>query len=280
MQARLEKPLIVFDAVALEVGLHLGQVVLKAELRHHLVALGLGLIKPALAVLFAEQSCKLFDIVAVVAVLGELNCVLALYKLKAASLDGGCKLLDLIAGIVYIELTPNIVARSLQNGSQRIAQHAAAGVAHMHWACGVCGNELDHELLTLADIAAAVALALIVYKAHDIAVPLVAHAEVHKARACDLARCKPASVKLHVRNKRLGDLSRRHAHELCACHRKVCGVIAVCGVLGYLDAAVEGNALGQLALCGGGKICIIYELRYLLLGHLNHVCHFISVPLH
>ena len=160
---------------------------LKAELCHHLVALGLGLIHPALAVLFAEQACKLFDIVAVVAVLGEPDGVLALDKLEAASLDGACKFLDLIAGIVYIELTPDIVARSLQNGSQCVTQHAAAGVAHVHWACGVCGNELDHELLTLADIAAAVICALRVYKAHNIAVPLVAHAKIHKARACDLA---------------------------------------------------------------------------------------------
>ena len=40
---------------------------LKAELCHHLVALLLSLIHPALAVLFAEQACKLFDVVAVIA---------------------------------------------------------------------------------------------------------------------------------------------------------------------------------------------------------------------
>ena len=168
----------------------------------------------------------------------------------------------------------------MQDGSQCVTQHAAAGVAHMHGACGVCGNKLHHKLLTLADIAVTVSVALSVYKAHNIAVPFIAHAEVHKARAGDLAGCKPASVKLHVRNKRLGGLPRRHAHELCACHREVCGVIAVCGVLGYLDAAVESQTLRQLALCGGGKVCVVYELGYLLLGHLNHVCHFIFVPLH
>ena len=78
MQTRFEEPLIVLDAVARKIALHLRQVYRQAELGHHLMALGCRKLKPALTVLFAEELCQLLYVVAVVAVLGELDRVLAL----------------------------------------------------------------------------------------------------------------------------------------------------------------------------------------------------------
>ena len=78
MQARFEEPLIVLDAVARKIALHLRQIHRQAELGHHLVALRSRKLKPAVAVLFAEKLCQLLYIVAMVSVLGELHGVLAL----------------------------------------------------------------------------------------------------------------------------------------------------------------------------------------------------------
>ena len=54
MQARFEEPLIVFDAVARKIALHLRQVYRQSELGHHLVALGGVELEPFVAVFFAE----------------------------------------------------------------------------------------------------------------------------------------------------------------------------------------------------------------------------------
>ena len=145
----------------------------------------------------------------------------------------------------------------------------------MHWAGWICGDELDHELLALADIAVAEAVALLGDVFENVGVPLAAHTEVHKAGACDVDAFKPAAVKLHVGNEGLRDLARRHAHELRACHGVVCRIVSVCGVLGYLYAAAERKPCGQLTLFGGREICGVYELRDLLFCLLYHICHII-----
>ena len=275
MQARFEEPLVVFDAVARKIALHLRQVYRQSELGHHLVAFGGVELEPVVAVLFAEELCELFDIVAVIAVLGELYRVLALEELDAARLDAACKLFDLVAGVVDIELAPYVVACAREDGCKRIAQNAAARIAHVHGAGGVCGHELDHELFALADVAVAEAVALLGDVFENVGIPLAAHTEIHESGACDIDAFKPASVKLHVFNKRFRDLARRHAHKLCACHCVVCRIVAVCGVLGYLDAAVERKSGRQLALFRRGEVCLGNKLRDLLFCFLYHVCHII-----
>ena len=145
----------------------------------------------------------------------------------------------------------------------------------MHGTCGVCGDELDHELFALADVAVAEAVALLGDVFENVGIPLAAHAEIHESGACDIDAFKPASVKLHVRDKRFRDLARRHAHELRACHGVVCRIVAVCCVLGYLDAAVERKSGRQLALFRRGEVCLGNKLRDLLFCFLYHVCHII-----
>ena len=83
-----------------------------------------------------------------VAVLRKLHRVLALDDLEVPCLQALGELLDLVAGVVDVELPPHVRAGLLQHGCQRIAQHAAPGVAHVHGAGGVGGDELHHVLLT------------------------------------------------------------------------------------------------------------------------------------
>ena len=239
------------------------------------MALGSVELEPVVAVFFAEELCKLFYVVAVIAVLGKFYCILALEELDTARLDAACKLFDLVAGIIDVELTPDVVACAREDGCKRIAQHAAARIAHVHGAGGVCGHKLDHELFALADVAVAEAVALLGDVFENVGIPLAAHAEIHKAGACDIDAFKPASVKLHVRDKRFRDLARRHTHELCACHCIVCRIVAVCRVLWYLNAAVERKSGRQLALFRCGKVCRSNKLGYLLFCFLYHVCHII-----
>ena len=110
MQLRLEKPLVVLNAVAAQVGLHLGDVPVQTEAGHGLVAGLQVLLQVFLAVSVVESLCQLPDIVAVVAVLGEFHLVLAQNQLLIAGVDGGGKFFDLIAGVVHIELTPDLIA--------------------------------------------------------------------------------------------------------------------------------------------------------------------------
>ena len=208
-----------------------------------------------------------------VAVLGKFDRVLALYELEAARLDARCEFFYLIARVVDVELAPDIVAGALEHGGQSIAQHAAACVAHVHGAGGICRDELDHELFAAAHVAASVAFALGGDIFKYVAVPFIAHAKVHEARARDLDGLEPASVKLHIVDERLSRLARRHTEKLGACHGEVRGVISVCGVLGYLDAAPKLKPRGELAFSGRGNIRPVNELGYLILGHLYHICH-------
>ncbi len=108
MQAGFEEPLVELDAVALKIALHFRNVALKAERRHVGVALLDGLIKVTLAVKVVKRLGKLADIVAVVAVLGELNGVLPLDELEVARLDALGELFDLVAEVVDIELAPGL----------------------------------------------------------------------------------------------------------------------------------------------------------------------------
>ena len=110
MQAGLKEPLVVVDAVALKVALHLRDVAVKAEARERVVAGLLVAVEVLLALLLIKQLRQLADIVAVIAVLGELDRILALDDLEVACLQTLGKLLDLVARVVDIELAPDVCA--------------------------------------------------------------------------------------------------------------------------------------------------------------------------
>ena len=110
MQAGLKEPLVVVDAVALKVALHLRDVAVKAEARERVVAGLLVAVEVLLALLLIKQLRQLADVVAVIAVLGEFDRILALDDLEVARLQTLGKLLDLVARVVDIELAPDICA--------------------------------------------------------------------------------------------------------------------------------------------------------------------------
>ena len=273
MQGALKEPLVVLHAVALEIGLHLGDVPVQSEAGHGRVALGHVLIQIALAVLVIEGFGQLLDVLAVVAVLGEGNLVLAQDELLVAGVDGGGELLDLVAGVVDVKLTPDVIARAVEHARQRVAQHAAAGVAHVHGARGVGGDKLHHQALAVPLVHAAVVRALSGDSAQHVGVPGGGEAEIDKAGAGHLDGGKPAALKIEVFDQSLGDLPGRHVQGAGPGHSVVGGVVAVGGVLGDLHRAGKHGAGGQLTLlhclCAGRG----QQGVYAVLGVLNHVSH-------
>ena len=235
------------------------------------MAVGLGALQVILAVDIVKALGKLLYIVAMVAVLGELDLILAEDELAVARVDGGGELLYLVAGVVDVELAPDIVARAVEDAGQRVAQHAAAGVAHVHGAGGVCGDKLYHALCAVPDVYAAVVLALGGDVTEHVAVPALAEAEVYEAGACNFDGVKPGTLKLHVRRERFGDLARRHVQRAGAGHGVVRGIVAVGGVLGYLNAAAEHRACGQLTLPDSLLTGSVQNAAYLLFRVLYQV---------
>ena len=81
----------------------------------------------------------------------------------------------------------DVYKRQVEDAGQRVAQHAAAGVAHVHGAGGVCGNIFHHHLLVLAVVAAAVAGALFQRLRRQRAEPRLLHVKIDDAGAGHLA---------------------------------------------------------------------------------------------
>ena len=242
MKAGLEEPLVVLDAVAGQIGLHLGDVAAQAELGQRVVASLLLAVQVLIALLLVERLGQLADIVAVVAVLGELHRVLALDDLEIARLQTLGELLDLVAGVVDVELAGHIGAGLLQHTGQRVAQHAAAGVAHVHGAGGVGGHELHHVLLPRQHIVLTIMLADGLDAGDSVGIPLAAQTEVQEAGTRQLHGGEVAALQCHVVNEGLGHLTGVHLHGLGRGQTKRGGIVAVGGVLGDLHRRGHGNA--------------------------------------
>ena len=157
----------------------------------------------------------------------ELNRILALDLLDIATLNRVRELVYLIACIVDVELTGNVVAGPVQNRGQTVAQNTAARVAHVHRAGRVGGNELYHDLFRLSLI----------------------QREIHKAGACDGHGVKAAALEVEVGYDALRDLARRHVQRLCTLHGKGGCPVAVGRILRGLYCNRRNGALRQLA-CG------------------------------
>ena len=191
MQTALEEPLVKVDAVALKVALHARDVVRQTEGHERRAALGARHGEVLVAVALVDEPGERLDVVAVVAVVREFDRVLTLDELDVARLDGLAEQVDLIAGIIDIELTPDIVARALEHGRERVAEHTAARVADRHGAGWVGGHELHHDLLPVTVVHAAVVRAGALDGGQHVLIPLVGQAEVQKARTCRLNAGKP-----------------------------------------------------------------------------------------
>ncbi len=77
-----------------------------------------------------------------------------------------------MAGIVHIELPGHARTAGGKDTGQRVAQHAAPGVAHVHGTGGIGGNKLHHDLLSLVGVAGAVVRSLSRHRVHYAGVPV------------------------------------------------------------------------------------------------------------
>ena len=271
VQRGLEEPFVELDAVALEVALHLRDVALQAKARHIGVALLDGLFQIAVAVDIVEGPGELADVVAVVAVLGELDRILALDELDVACFDALGELFDLVAEVVDVELAPHVRARPVEHLGERIAQHAAAGVAHVHGARGVRGDELDHILLAVQPVVAAVVAPLLLNGGQDVGIPLVAEAEVQKAGTRDLNARKVRVAQVHVLGQNFRDLAGILAHGLGCGQAERGRIVAVGGILGDLHGGDGLHALGQQPLLHSRAISRRRQLGDLVLCAADHI---------
>ena len=108
------------------------------------------------AVHIGKFLCANFNILAVIAVLGEFHRVLAEIKLKIARFKGFSEFGDLVACVVYIKFPGDIISAPGKHLRKTVADGAASGVAHMHRACWVCRNKFHHDLFSVTAVALAV----------------------------------------------------------------------------------------------------------------------------
>ena len=256
VQLALEEPCVVNDAVALEVSLHLGDVAAEAELCQCVEALVLAGILQAVAVFCDVVTSQDLDVLAVVAVFGELESILAEDLLHEAGFDGVCELVDLVAGVVDIELTGHFGAAVSQHGSQSVTQNAAAGVAHVHGAGGVGRNELDHDLHGVLQSGAAVLVALCLDGRQNLLEPTVAQTQVDKAGSSSFHGAEDGAGQVSVLADRLCGLEGSYTQNACILHGEGRSVVAVLKILGSLDNGGIDLGLGQNALLGCGLIAL------------------------
>ena len=273
MQGGLKEPLVVLYAVARQVGLHLRQVYVQAEAGHGRVALALGRVEPVVALRLAEAAGYVPYVVAVVAVLGELHGLLAQYQLPVAGVDAVGKFLYLVAGVVDVELAPDLGPRAPQHLGQGVPQHAAAGVAHVHGPSGVGGDELHHYPLPLQLLGAAVVAAGGLHRREHVGVPARREAEVYKSGPGRLRGGEPAALQLQIGHQRVRYLPRRHPQRPGSGHGVVRREVAVVHVLGHLHRAVELRPGGQHPLLGRPRAALAQQRLYALFRFLYQVRH-------
>jgi len=264
VQGALVEPDIVVDAVLAEVALQ-GSDVLGQGVGHQSVlqggkgfALKQSFLVHTLAggnVLVAVQLGKLtgqhLDVAALIALLGQGIGLLTAELLQVAHRQTFAELLDLVAGVVDIELTGHIVAGPVQHSGQTVAQRAAAGVTHVHGAGGVGRNELHIVLCALAVVGAAILLAGAGTQ-HNTCPEALGQEQVDEAGTGNLHLGENAVLKGGQMCQQgvcdhLGSL----APGACTRHGEVGGDIAVLHVGGNLHDKGGQFCLGQGAVCHG-----------------------------
>ena len=276
MERGLVEPVVIADLVTLQIRLHPGQVHGKAILGQRVLPLLFGDVQEALAVFLVISLRQILDIPALIAVLREGDGVLAIDELEIAHLNGAGKLVDLVSGVVNIEFPRHVRTAGRQDGSQRIPQHAAAGIAHVHRACGVGGDKLHHDLLTRQAVVGTVGVPFRFHSVHNAGVPRVPQPEIQEAGACDLRRGKIAIRQIHVIQQSLCNDAGRLAQRLGRRQSKGGGVVAVCSILGDLHRGGLYLRRRQRTVRRGRLIGRHGQRRRLVLRVLDHVRHIVK----
>ena len=261
--------MVVLDAVPAQIGLHLGDVPLQAEGRQGLQALCLLYVPVLVSVEVVEGLGQFPDIIAVIAVLGKGHLLLPQQELEVAGLNGHGEFVNLIAGVVDIELFPGVAAVPAENVGQGVSQHPAPGISHVHGTGGVGGDKLHHHLLAPALVTLSVEGTFGLNLRQHIPIPFGAQPEIQKARAGDLHRGEEAVCQVHVVHHRLGDGPGGHFHGLGAGHGEGGGVVPVLGVFGNFHRPLYFHPGGEDPRGGGGGVGLGGQLADLVLCVLN-----------
>ena len=127
------------------------------------------------------------DVLAVVAVLRHIavggGAFLPFADLQIPQREGEAELLNLVAGVVDVEFPTDVIARPVEDRGEGVADCAAAGVADVHRAGGVGGDEFYQHLFPFAETGAAVILPFPQDREDAVREPLPAEEEVDKAGA-------------------------------------------------------------------------------------------------
>ena len=235
MKRALHKPSVIIYTVLRHIFTHFVNVKRKSELNKSLSSLLFGLVNKFVAVLLTELLCPLDYILAVIAVLGKLNGIFALYELLITNIKRKTELFNLISCVIYIEFSLDLIACHFKHARKTIAQCAASCVAHMHRTCGVCRYKFHVVFLALTVIASAVFFIERLNIKQNIGIKAAAKSEIYKACACNRALRKICSVKVYILCDYIGNFPRCVTESSCSCESYVCRVISVRPVLRHLN---------------------------------------------
>ena len=237
------------------------------------------LLQPGISLLFEESFGKNDNIFAMVSVVGKGRRLIAQEELLVAGVDGGGKLLNLVAGVVDIEFTADFITGKAQHGGQRVAKDAAAGVPQVHGAGGIGGDKLHIDPFALTVVDVTVSGALFADGTEDFTVPALRKPEVDEAGTGDRDRGEKAPVQGAVFHQRVGDLARRHMKRAGTDHRVVCGIVAIGDILRDFHGAGELGARGERLGGNSRVISIAQQIVCVLFCKFNQISHLPSPSL-
>ena len=191
------------------------------------------------------------DVSALVALLGQRAGFLALVQLQVADGQALAELLDLVAGVVDIELAGDIAAGPIQAGGQTVTQGTAAGVTHVHGAGGVGGNELHVILFAGTGVGAAV-FRVGAGGADSAGEPILTQEQVDEAGACNVHAGEQRAVQVQLGGDSLSDLAGCLMESTRTGHGNVGCYVTVFDVRRDLDDEIGQFRGGQVAIGHGG----------------------------
>ncbi|MNS46008.1 hypothetical protein D3C72_784900 [compost metagenome] len=179
-----------------------------------------------------------------------------------ARLHADGQVVDLVAGVVVVELAGDVPADGVVQAAQGVAQRGLAGMAHVQRAGGVGRHEFNQDLLAAAR-GAAKACALLGHRGDDGLARRSGNAQVDEAGAGDFGAIDQISglgggqQRVH---DGLGQFARVAAGRLGQLHGYVGGNVAVGGDLGALEQHIGlgvGKALRNGGLDQGDKLFLL-----------------------
>ena len=194
VQGRFPEPVVVFNAVFQQVVLQPLNVQRQRIADQRFAAFRFRRVNIFVTVDFSKFFGMRGNVGTLVTILRERNRVLSLVNLQVAYFQGHAEFIDLIACVIDVELALYFVACRVQYRSEAVADCTAAGVADVHRAGGVGGNELHQHALAAAEVAAAIGFAAVVHVTQNSSVKLGFVEEIQEAGACNFTAVKKRAV--------------------------------------------------------------------------------------